>query len=139
MRQFAAFLIVIGLLGCAHNKEREYSSAAVTLSDFSMKIVAHYKSEKLSVPKGFDAKQFFDILEAKYPDQSRVKYIKEHYKVSACPLDGDFYSVMLCDPNTGKKIMEDLSCHLDRVEIKSWENNAGAPCVFENNWKPYCE
>ncbi|MGZ3940126.1 MAG: hypothetical protein ACXVBK_15250, partial [Flavisolibacter sp.] len=65
--------------------------------------------------------QFFDVLEKIYPDQSRVKHIQESYKVSVRLLDRGFYSVMICDPKTDLKIMEDLSCHLNRVEIRSWE------------------
>ncbi|MGO9138756.1 MAG: hypothetical protein ACLP9S_02675 [Syntrophales bacterium] len=148
MRRFALTLTIVVLLGCVSNralsasdeeKMREYSATAITLSDFSMKIVGYYQAQKLSVPKDFDTKQFFDVLEKIYSDQSRVKHIHESYKVSVRPLDGGFYSVMLCDPKTDVKIMEDLSCHLNRVEIKSWENNAGAQCIFEINWKPYCE
>lgn len=146
MRRLAVILMVIVLSGCIHDgdlstpsdeKVREYSATAVTLSDFSMKIAAYYEAQNLSIPKDFDTKQFFEAL-TKYPDQSRVKHIRESYKVSVRPLEGGYYSVMLCDPKTDRKIMEDLSCHLNRVEIKSWENNVGAPCVFESNWKPYC-
>ena len=147
MKKFGAVLLVFVLLGCVHNgtssmpseeKVREYSSAAVTLSDFSMKIVAYYQSQNLSVPKDFDTQQFFTLLEKIYPDQSRVKFIQNNYQVSVRSLNGG-YSVMLCDPKTNQKIMEDLSCHLDRVEIRSWESTTSNQCVFENNWKPYCE
>ncbi|MGA2240320.1 MAG: hypothetical protein ABSH06_16020 [Thermodesulfobacteriota bacterium] len=147
MKQFVAVLLVFILLGCAHNgafsmsseeKVREYSSTVVTLSDFSMKIVAYYQSQNLSVPKDFDTQQFFALLEKIYPDQSRVKFIQNNYQVSVRSLNGG-YSVMLCDPKTNQKIMEDLSCHLDRVEIRSWESTTSSQCVFENNWKPYCE
>jgi hypothetical protein len=148
MRRFAGIFIIIALIGCVHHgapstsneeKAREYSAASITLSDFSMKIVGYYEAQQLSIPKDFDAKQFFDVLEKKYPDQSRVKHIKESYKVSVRPLDGGFYSVMLCDPKTDVKIMEDISCHLNRVEISPWENNGSGACVFESNWKPYCD
>lgn len=148
MRWLTAILMVLVLFGCMHNavlatsgsdeKAQEYSATAVTLSDFSMQITAYYEAQNLSIPKDFDAKQFFEAL-TKYPDQSRVKHIKNNYKVLVRPLDGKFYSVMLCDPRTDQKIMEDLSCHLNRVEIRSWENGVGAPCNFENNWKPFCE
>jgi hypothetical protein len=147
MKKFGAVLLVFVLLGCVHNgtssmpseeKAREYSSAAVTLSDFSMKIVAYYQSQNLSVPKDLDTQQFFTLLEKIYPDQSRVKFIQNNYQVSVRGLNGG-YSVMLCDPKTNQKIMEDLSCHLDRVEIRSWESTTSSQCVFENNWKPYCE
>lgn len=147
MRRFAVILMVIVLFGCRNigalstsdeDKVREYSATAITLSDFSMKITAYYGAQKLSIPENFDTKQFFEAL-TKYPDQSRVNHIRESYKVSVRPLEGGYYSVMLCDPTTDRKIMEHLSCHLNRVEIRSWENNVGASCVFESNWKPYCE
>jgi len=150
MRQLVAILFVMLFIGCASTgastkfteaQIKEYSSAAVILSDFSMKITAYYNAQKLSIPRTFDTKQFFDVLEKVYPDQSHVKHIKEGYKVSARPLEGGFYSVMLCDPKTYEKIMEDISCHLNRVEIRSWEraNCSGGQCVFEDDWKPYCQ
>jgi hypothetical protein len=67
-----------------------------------------------------------------------VSFVQNNYKVSVRPLNGG-YSAMLCDPQTDRKVMEDLSCHLDRVEIRSWENDTPVPCVFESKWKPYCE
>jgi len=139
--------MVFILLGCPHNgsfsisneeRIRQYSSTAVTLSDFSMKIVAYYESQDLPVPENIDTQQFFALLKKIYPDQSRVKSIQDNYRVFVRSLDGG-YSVMLCDPKTDQKIMEDLSCHLDRVEIRSWESTVVSPCVFETNWKSYCE
>jgi UDP-galactopyranose mutase len=147
MKRCAILLIFIVLLGCVHDNAlyklseeqiREYSSTAVSLSDFSMKIVAYYESQNLSIPKDFDTKQFFALLGKIYPDQSRVNFIQDHYKVSVRPLDGG-YSVMLCDPKADRKIMEDLSCHLDRVGIKSWEKSIDTPCVFESNWEQFCK
>jgi hypothetical protein len=147
MQRLAIVLLVSVLVGCAHNgsslkpteaQTREYSATVVTLSDFSMKIVAYYQSRNLSVPNNFDTDQFFTLLETVYPDQSRVNSVRSSYRVSVRPLDGG-YSAMLCDPHTDLKIMEDLSCHLDRVEIRSWESDVRSPCVFESNWKPYCQ
>lgn len=147
MKHFVAVLLVFVLLGCAHNstssmpseeKVREYSSTAVTLSDCSMKIVAYHELEDLSVPENFDTQQFFALLKKIYPDQSRVNFIQNNYQVSVRSINGG-YSVMLCDPKTNQKIMEDLSCHLNRVEIRSWESTTSSQCVFESNWKPYCE
>ena len=147
MRRFAATILVVMLFGCAHSgatqapgegSVKEYSATAISLSDFSMKIVAHYQSEGLPIPNNFDASQFFAVLEKIYPDQSRVSFVRNNYRVSVRPLDSG-YSVMLCDVQTDRKIMEDLSCHLNRVEIRSWENAGDPPCVFETNWRPYCE
>ena len=147
MQRFVILLLVSVLAGCAQTgpsskpteeRTREYSATVVSLSDFSMKIIAHYQSQNLSVPNDFDARQFFTLLEKIYPDQARVNFIRSSYRVSARPLDGG-YSVMLCDARADRKIMEDLSCHLDRVEIRSWEGGADSPCLFESNWKPYCQ
>jgi hypothetical protein len=147
MRTFVAVLLALVLLSCtqigASSKSteemtRQYSSTAVMLSDFSMKIIAYYQSQNLSVPEGFDAQQFFGLLEKIYPDQSRVTFIQNNYRAQIRPLDGG-YSLMLCDPKTDQKIMEDLSCHLDRVEIRSWESTEPFECNFEKNWKSYCE
>ena len=147
MRRFVGSFLIITLVACGsscaspgsvESKTAAYSAAAVSLSDFSMKIASYNAKQNTSVPADFDAKQFFTLLEKIYPDQSRVRAVKENYRVSVRPLDGG-YSVMLCDPNADRKIMEDLSCHLDRVEIRSWESGADTPCVFESNWKPYCQ
>jgi hypothetical protein len=147
MQRFVILLVVSVLVGCAHSgsslksaeeQTREYSATAVSLSDFSMKIVAHYQSQNLSIPNDFDAGQFFMLLEKIYPDQSRVTLVRNTYRASVRPLDGG-YSVMLCDLQADRKIMEDLSCHVDRVEIRPWEGSADSPCVFESNWKPFCQ
>jgi hypothetical protein len=147
MKRFAVIIVIVTLFGCAHHgatpapgegKVREYSATAISLSDFSMKIVAYYQSRNLPIPTDFDAKQFFALLLKIYPDQSRVSFVQSNYKVSVRPLDSG-YSAMLCDPQTNRKIMEDLSCHLDRVEIRSWESSVDSPCVFESDWKPYCQ
>ena len=103
-----------------------------------MKIVAYYQSQNLSLPEDFDTRQFFALLQKIYPDQPGVASIQNNYRVSVRRLDGG-YSVMICDPKTYQKIMEDLSCHLNRVEIRSWESPTPGECVFENNWKPYCD
>ena len=147
MKRFAVIILVVTFFGCAHRgaipspneeKVREYSATAISLSDFSMKTVAYYQSRNLPIPADFDAGQFFALLKEMYPDQSRVSSVQSNYKVSVRPLDGG-YSAMLCDPQTNRKIMEDLSCHLNRVEILSWESGVESPCVFESNWKPYCQ
>jgi hypothetical protein len=147
MKLFMTILLAIVLFGCSNNcrcpasnddEVRACAATSVSLSDFSMKIVGHYRSVNQPVPENFGKSQFFSILEKVYPDQAPVNSIRENYQVYARSLDGG-YSVMLCDPATNQKLMEDLSCHLNRVEIRSWENQIAGQCVFENNWKPYCE
>jgi hypothetical protein len=140
-------MLAVFLFGCAYQSAtqpsgerdvKEYSATAVSLSDFSMKIMAHYQAQNLPIPSDFDLGQFFALLEKIYPDQSRVSSVKDNYQVSVRPLDGG-YSVMLCDRQTGRKIMEDLSCCPDRVEIRSWQSDSIIPCVFERNWMPLCK
>lgn len=118
-------------------KAQEYSSTAVTISDFSMKIVGYYDSKNIPIPKDFDKQQLFTLLGKIYPDQLQVVAVKNNYQVFVRYLDGG-YSLMLCDKETNQKIMEDLSCHLNRVEIRSWENAVASTCGFEDNWQPYC-
>jgi hypothetical protein len=147
MRRFAVALLAIGLIGCsqvctlqkpAEGQTRYYAAAAITLSDFSAKIMAHYQLKGAPVPDDFDGRMFFTLLEQIYPDQSRVKSIQDAYRVSARHLDGG-YSVMLCDPTGDRKIMEDFSCHTRGVEVRSWESSPAAPCVYEGDWRRYCE
>jgi hypothetical protein len=144
MRRLAITLLIVTLISCtsqvpSEQKIKEYSSTAVSLSDFSMKIFAHYGALNLPIPHDFNAKQFFSLLGEIYPDQTRVNFVKNNYKVLVRPLVSKGYSVMLCDPKTDNKIMEDFSCHLNRVEIQSWESNEHHQCSFESNWKSYCE
>ena len=145
MKRLAIVLFGMSLASCTHSgaqlkdeQAQEYSAVAITLSDFSMKVVAYYQLKHLPIPNDFDSQKLLALLHEIYPDQARVKRIEDRYRLSARPLDGG-YSVMLCNPKTGRKIMEDLSCHLNRVEIQSWQNDVSAPCAFEANWKHYCE
>jgi hypothetical protein len=147
MKPFLVFLLAFTLLGCTccgtfsqsgEEMAKQYSSTATTLSDCSMKIVAYYQSQNIPVPADFDAQQFFSLLEKIYPDQSSVKFIRNNYSVYVRSLDGG-YSVMLCDQKKDQKIMEDFSCHLNRVEIRSWQNATISQCVFENSWRSYCK
>ena len=125
---FVLLLVVVIVSGaCTTMKpskddmDKQYSATATVLSDFSYKITGYYQEQRLDIPKDFDTSQFFDVLEKKYPDQTSVRYIRETYGTSARPIEAG-YSVMLCNPKTGAKIMEDLSCHLTRVEIRTWQS-----------------
>ncbi len=118
--------------------DKQHSATAIMLSDFSYKIVGYYQDNKLNIPNDIDSSQFFEVLEKKYPDQTKVQYVRNTYKVFVRPIEAG-YSVMLCNPETNAKVMEDLSCHLSRVEIRSWQSDSQAKCEFETNWKKYCE
>ncbi len=146
MRKFAMLVMLFVIAGCAHvapsgteeDRTRELSRVEVTLSDFSKTIIAYYGRQGSKVSDGFDEKQFFAVLETDYPDQSKVAEIRTGFTVKARPIDGG-YSVMLCDRQTGNKLMEDFSCHLTRVELRLWDKGGSYPCEFQQSWKPLCE
>jgi hypothetical protein len=119
-------------------KTQEYSKLEIILSDFSKKIIAYYERQNIPIPKDFNEKQFIEVLEEVYPDQTKVELIKKDFKIRARSLDNN-YSVVLCDPDTGSKLMEDLSCHTTHVEIRFWDKEGAYPCTFEENWEAYCK
>jgi hypothetical protein len=146
LKNIAALLVAfIFFFGCSHiyakddeDKAKEYSKIEIILSDFSKKIIAHYKRQNIPIPKDFDEKQFIEVLEKVYPDQDRVELIKKDFKIKARLIDNN-YSVVLCDPDTDNKLMEDLSCHTTHVEIRFWDKEGTYPCTFEENWEVCCK
>ena len=146
MRKISVLLVIFLLFaGCSYiyvkndeGKVREYSKIEIILSDFSKKITAYYEKQSISIPKDFDEKQFIEVLEKAYPNQSKVELIKKDFKIKAHSIDNN-YSVVLCDPDTGSKLMEDLSCHTTHVEIRFWDKEGNYPCIFEENWEIYCK
>ena len=148
MRKISILLIAfLFFFGCSYSniyakddedKAREYSKVEIILSDFSKKIAAYYEKQNVPIPKNFDERQFFEVLEKVYPDQTKVELIKKDFRITARPIDNN-YSVVLCDPDTGNKLMEDLSCHLTHVEVRFWDKEGTHPCIFEENWEAYCK
>lgn len=146
LKNIAALLVAfIFLFGCSYiyakddeDKAKEYSKIEIILSDFSKKITAHYAKHNMSIPKDFDEKQFIEVLEKVYPDQTKVDLIKRDFKIKARSLD-NIYSVILCNPDTDNKLLEDLSCHTTHVEIRFWDKEGFQPCTFEENWKVHCK
>ncbi len=146
MRKLIVLLIVfLFFLGCSHiyveddeDEAREYSKIEIILSDFSKKITAHYAKHNMLIPKDFDEKQFIEVLKKVYPDQAKVELIKKDFKIKAHSIDND-YSVVLCSPDTGNKLLEDFSCTLNKVDIRFWDKEGTYPCTFEENWEVYCK
>lgn len=145
MRKISVLLVVFLLFtGCffyAKNDEgkvREYSKIEIILSDFSKKITAYYERQNVSIPKDFDERQFIEVLERVYPDQSKVELIKKGFRIKAKTVN-NYYSVVLCAPDTGGKLMEDLSCTLTKVDIRFWDKEGTHPCIFEENSELYCK
>jgi hypothetical protein len=139
-----AFLILQGcsLVGLKtssdEDKVRAYSKTEILLSDFSKKITAYYEKQGLSIPTDFDEKMFIEVLKKTYPDQSKVEFIRDSYKIRAHSIENE-YSVMLCDSITDKKLMEDFSCDLSNVEIRYWDKEDFHPCKLEEDWRNYCK
>src|SRR5574340_381234 len=123
-------IISIGLLflsGCCliktcadsnTNKLNKYSRVEIVLSDVSKKITGYYYEK--GIPADFDEKQFIDFLDKKYPDKAGIELIKKDNKVKARAI-GKGYSVMLCEEKTDKKILEDFSCTLSKVDVRYWD------------------
>jgi len=145
VKKLALVLSVLMLLnGCSYicsNKgyTEKYSQAETSLSDFSKKVIGHYSELNIDIPETFDGAEFIRVLEQIYPDKSHVESIKNNYKVLARRLDANNYSVVLCDPKTGNKIMEDLSLSMSRVECDYWKKGLVLPCEFEKDWHKNCE
>jgi hypothetical protein len=122
-------------------KAEKYSQVEIILSDFSKKITSYYDRKNQSIPANFDEKEFIRILEENYPNQGKVTLIKKNYKIKARSVNNG-YSVVLCDPDTNNKLMEDIAdprCSLSRVEIRFWDKEGTYPCIFEENWLQYCK
>ncbi len=147
MRKLAPFLLAFVLWGCSigsffakadEEKIKQYSALEVTLSDMSKKITAYYGKQGKTVPPEFDENEFIGVLEKVYPDKEKVERIKEGYRLRARAVDND-YSVVLCDLESGNKLLEDFSCTLNKVDIRYWEKDIAAACEFEPDWKKYCQ
>ena len=138
-------ILILGLVitGCGHVETyagnnaatiKKYAKTEVILSDISKKITGYYYLT--GIPSDFNGKQFIEFLDKHYPDKAAVELI-ESYKIHARAI-GNGYSVMLCDQN-GRKIMEDFSCTLDKVDVRYWDKEEFHPCQFEDNWQQFCK
>ena len=138
-----ALLLIIVLQGCVLSgqeikKEEDYSWAAMILSDFSMTILGYYGSQMAPIPKDFSEVEFFRILTKEDPNQAKVAFVQGSFKVKVRQIGGH-YSAMLCDPKTDRKLMEDFSCDMTRVEIQTWAAGRNAACAFEESWTAFCK
>jgi len=147
MRKFAPFFLAILLLGCSigslfakadEEKVKQFSSLEITLSDMSKKVIAYYDRQGKTVPSDFDEKQLIEVLEKIYPDMEKVEMIRDGYRIKARAVDND-YSVVLCDQESGKKLLEDFSCTLNKVDVRYWDKNTPTECEFETDWKRICK
>lgn len=137
-------ILIFILTGCSLficNKDKTesyYSDVELLMANFSMQITSYYaKNSQGVVPDSFDGDEFVKMLQNIYPEKSKVELIKNNFKIKAKSL-GKYYSVVLCDPSTNKKILEDFSCTLTRVDIRYWDKPDDYSCDFDINYKKYC-
>jgi len=147
MKRAPLLLLAVALWGCSisslfaregEEKERKFSALEVTLSDMSKKITGYYGEQGQPIPPEFDEKVFIALLEKIYPDREKVEKIKEEYRIKARTI-GPGYSVVLCDRESGNKLLEDISCTLSKVDIRYWDKDETVACEFEGDWRKYCE
>ncbi len=107
------------------------------LADFSKTINAYYRGRGESVPATFDEVTYFAVLTAEHPSHEEVQEVKSKYRVRARAVAGG-YAVVLCDPTTSRKLMEDLSCTTASVDLRTWDRGGRVPCEFEAEPDSYC-
>ncbi len=107
---------------------------------FSKKVNAYW-ADHGGMPGDFDERQFFDVLATLYPtgpDHKAVAGIKGKYRVRVHALPGESYALVLCDPASDAKILEDFSCKTTKVEIRHWDSPDPHPCEFEPDPGRFC-
>jgi hypothetical protein len=123
----------------ALEKERKtYSSLESAIVDLSQKVVG-YLLENDAKPSMDFTEKYIEIVSSAYPGGSGKEKLDTVFSIGELKARGlgDEFSVMLCG-NDGRKILEDFSCSLMRVEVQNWKQSQGAPCEFEKNWQDYC-
>lgn len=135
-------LIAFAVSGCTSfgfckKEPPDYSSTEIIFSDFSYKITAYYAEKNQPIPENFSGDEFVRVLEEFYPDKAKIAEVKKNYRIQARQI-GQFYSVVVCKPDTGIKLMEDFSCSLNRVDIRYWDRKDSTQCEFEKEWEAYC-
>lgn len=143
MRKIAFLVLIsVAISGCTSfgfckKQPLDYSSTEVLFSDFAYKITAYYAEKNQIIPEDFNENEFIRILEEVYPDKVTVENVKKDYKIQARQI-GQYYSVIVCKPDTGAKLMEDFSCSLNHVDIRYWDRKDSTQCDFEKEWQSYC-
>ncbi len=97
------------------------------------------------VPEDFNADQYMaavkEVCKSNRVCLSQAQDIFNSFGVMARKID-EMFSLMLCDKEMKRKILEDFSCNSLLVEIQSWKNQNVLSCEFEPNWektkKEYC-
>lgn len=133
------FLVV--LVGCAHATKlgtemtSTYAPVEASLTHINQKVASHFIRD---IPDTFNTDQYVgtinEVCRSNPQCLSETKTILDSYGVKVRKVD-DMFSVMLCDKDMKRKIMEDFSCNNLTVEIKTWKTGIQEPCAFESNWQ----
>jgi hypothetical protein len=135
------FILLIAVVGCApaqtiEKKEKIYAPVESTLCHINQKVASHFLIS--GIPDGFNEAQYrAAVKEGCYSNpvcKSQAEAIFASYGVDARKID-DIFSVMLCDKEMRRKIMEDFSCNHLLVEVHSWQEAGNVVCEFEIDWE----
>ncbi len=133
-----SLVLILFLAGCSTGiASQKDNPAAISsfLTELNQKVKGYMYGQ--DIPDSFDIVQYREIISklCDHPDCKRKSdALFDGYDVKAKKVNG-FFSVLLCSPETQKKIMEDYSCNNLKVEIRSWEEPTSEDCRFADNWQ----
>ncbi len=122
-------------------RQAKFSRLEQKLVEFS-KAVNAYNAQQGGIAGTFSQQALFAALDAIYPsgpNRKAARDLRKDYTVKARPIAGGFYSVVVCDPVTGGKLLEDVSCKTTRVEVRLWDKEGATACDFVPDVAAYCE
>jgi hypothetical protein len=140
-RDYLIALFLFVLVNCAYaqsveKKESMYAPIEVSLCQINQKVASHFLTT--GIPDGFNETQFKsavnEVCSSNPVCMSQSREIFDSYGIRVRKID-DMFSVMLCDKEMKRKILEDFSCNNMRVEVHSWKMENQVPCMFEDNWE----
>lgn len=143
MRSVLSALILAAILvGCSTGIAAQKDNPAAIgafLTELNQKVTGYMYGQ--DIPADFDIAQYKEIVfkVCDHPAcQEKSAALFNDYEIKARKVDG-FFSVMLCDPDTRNKVMEDYSCNNMKVEVRSWEAQTPEDCRFAENWQEIYE
>lgn len=144
MRIFRIFLIapMFTLLfsGAFADENEIHSAAAGFIPILNQKVAGYFLVQ--GVPSDFKVDDYRKALEETCHLspvlQKQVALIFDHYEVFPRKV-GEGFSVMYCDREKKTKIMEDFSCNVTCVEVKSYKISNSVTCQFEKDWQSIVE
>jgi hypothetical protein len=119
-----------------------YAPIASTLTSMNQRVAAEYLLT--GIPDDFDAVQYRAALDRTCYTSTCTEEVQALFSSFLVRVHkvGGMFSVLVCDRNGTRKILEDFSCNNNAVELPSWKVDPDAACVFAPDWeqviKPYC-